>query len=119
MAQKRYDRLTLNFRYGAKDHERAWRILCESDNKLAYIVNAVIVFNESQEGQKTEPITEDAVRKIISEVLKLGNIKKGSGLTQSMKKKTDSLNEVQSSKTGDIDKETQAQLVDGLDMFHR
>jgi len=118
VAQKRYDRLTLNFKHGEKDHECAWNILSTVDNKLAYIVDAVIAFKESQDERKTVPITEDTVRKIINEVLEMGFVEKAPGQTIT-KNEPDIATKGQLPNEGDIDKETQALLLGGLDMFRR
>ncbi len=67
MAESYYKRVTVNFKIGLKDHQRAWEILNRFETKTNAIVKALLAFDENHSQAGTAISQTDVIRQIVRE----------------------------------------------------
>lgn len=123
MAESDYKRVTVNFKNSLKDHLRAWEILNSFENKTKAIVKALLALDENQSHSETALSQTEVIRQIVREEIakenKHGTAKQEASLNRSSADKEDPIQPEDEPLTQDIDEDTTAQILNGLDIFRK
>jgi hypothetical protein len=118
-----YNRLTVNFKVGIKDHERAWEVLSHYDNKTACVVEALIMLDDVKNKGKKVFSESDLIRQIVREELAkaLAEVKMTvkPGDSEEVKQIADKPEEKTKDKQAVIGKDVSAQILSGLSAFRK